>query len=102
MQWRIQGANPAPAMAPHTFWIYGLWLPSNEEKVIISSGSASGAYAWLVFLHRDHQTSKHFDCLYIESGDVILILITAVLYSAPSRKSTQERSQPNLGQKMWS
>src|SRR6218665_3027380 len=25
----------------------------------------------------------------------ILILITAVLYSAPSRKSTQERSQPN-------
>src|SRR6218665_1307018 len=25
---------------------------------------------------------------------IILILITAVLYSAPSRKSTQERSQP--------
>src|SRR6218665_2349839 len=32
----------------------------------------------------------------------ILILITAVLYSAPSRKSTQERSQPNPGQTMWS
>ena len=31
---------------------------------------------------------------------LILILITAVLYSAPSRKSTQERSQPNLGQTM--
>jgi len=30
--------------------------------------------------------------------DRILILITAVLYSAPSRKSTQERSQPNLSQ----
>ena len=30
----------------------------------------------------------------------ILILITAVLYSAPSRKSTQKRSQPNLGQTM--
>jgi len=27
---------------------------------------------------------------------LILILITAVLYSAPSRKSTQKRSQPNL------
>src|SRR6218665_4023135 len=27
-----------------------------------------------------------------------LILITAVLYSAPSRKFTQERSQPNLSQ----
>ena len=33
---------------------------------------------------------------------IILILITAVLYSAPSRKSTQERSQSNLGQTMWS
>ena len=31
-----------------------------------------------------------------------LILITADLHSAPSRKSTQERSQPNLGQTMWS
>src|SRR6218665_2089853 len=31
-----------------------------------------------------------------------LILITAVLYSAPSRKSTQEHSQPNPGQTMWS
>ena|SRR6218665_1182475 len=30
--------------------------------------------------------------------NLILILITAVLYSAPSRKSTQERSKPNLGQ----
>jgi len=30
------------------------------------------------------------------------ILITAVLYSAPSRKSTRKRSQPNLGQKMCS
>src|SRR6218665_3854316 len=30
------------------------------------------------------------------------VLITAVLYSAPSRKSTQERSQPNAGQTMWS
>src|SRR6218665_724952 len=29
-------------------------------------------------------------------------LNTAVLYSAPSRKSTLERSQPNLGQTMWS
>jgi len=32
---------------------------------------------------------------------LILILITAVLYSAPSRKSTQELSQSNLGQTMW-
>ena len=31
---------------------------------------------------------------------LILILITAVLYSAPSWKSTQERSQPNPGQTM--
>src|SRR6218665_2983943 len=29
-------------------------------------------------------------------------LITAVLCSGPSRKSTQERSQSNLGQTMWS
>ena len=33
---------------------------------------------------------------------LILILITAVLYSTPSRKSTQEHSQANLGQTMWS
>ena len=33
---------------------------------------------------------------------LIIILITAILYSAPSKKSTQERSQPNLGQTMWS
>ena len=33
---------------------------------------------------------------------LILILITAVLCSAPSRKSTQEHSQPNLGQTMLS
>src|SRR6218665_1178366 len=38
----------------------------------------------------------------MRTGERILILITAVLYSAPSRKSTQERSQPNLGQTMWS
>jgi len=30
------------------------------------------------------------------------IVITAVLYSSPSRKSIQERSQPNLGQTLWS
>jgi len=33
---------------------------------------------------------------------LIQILIIAVLYSAPSRKFTQERSQPNLRQTMWS
>src|SRR6218665_2686848 len=39
---------------------------------------------------------------FVEAARLILILITAVLYSAPSRKSTQERSKPNLGQTMWS
>src|SRR6218665_498182 len=34
----------------------------------------------------------------IQIDSVSVILITAVLYSAPSRKSTHELSQPNLGQ----
>jgi len=33
---------------------------------------------------------------------LIVTVITAVLYSAPSRQSTHERSQPNLGQTVWS
>jgi len=37
-----------------------------------------------------------------QTSTTYFLLITAVLYSAPSRKSTQERSHPNLGQTMWS
>jgi len=32
---------------------------------------------------------------------IIVIIITAVLYSALSKQSTQERCEPNLGQTMW-
>ena len=34
--------------------------------------------------------------------NIIIINITAVLHSTHSRQSTQNRSQPNLGQTMWS
>src|SRR6218665_3826399 len=93
------------ALTDHIFFIPSSVTDFHTFLDLLSfSGECRRPTLWTAPIASVHLTSNPvISCDHgCPTCDHIIILITAVLYSAPSRKSTQERSQPNLGQTMWS